>query len=80
MSALVHEVQERGESAMPVKVCPCCSRRHTWESWCRLPLVGHNYIPAGVDPITEPPEVLELRNCGCDSTIAITLRQAEVAA
>lgn len=68
---------------MPViaKRCPCCGRRHTWDAWVRLPLVGHTHIPAGDDPVAEPPEVLEQRNCACDSTIAITLRQHdEVAA
>lgn len=48
-----------------MKTCPCCRRVYqTIEDWERLPDVG--VIDDGV-------EILSLRNCPCDSTIAITL-------
>jgi hypothetical protein len=49
---------------LPVlKQCPGCGAVHTHTEWCRLPFVGHQPDYEG--------GLLELRNCTCESTIAI---------
>lgn len=51
-----------------IKICRC-HRTYTRESWDALPLVGIQHVDEGLD--------LELRNCGCGSTIAIELVDPE---
>jgi hypothetical protein len=53
-----------------VKRCSC-GLTYTQEEWARLPLVGPLLIPAGKDPVLEPEEQREMRNCVCGSTISI---------
>lgn len=46
------------------KRCNCCGREYSRDEWLSLPWVG-----------LQPPDApeLELRNCGCRSTIAVEL-------
>ena len=54
-----------------MKRCSCCEVSYTKAQWERLPLVGHQPIPAGEH--YEPPFTLELRNCPCGTTLAVNL-------
>lgn len=56
------------------KECFCCGAIYTPSDWDALPLVGSQ--PTTDD--NNKPLVLELRNCGCRSTLAIE-RPVEVA-
>jgi len=47
------------------KVCTCCYRWITGEEWSKLPFIGRQEGEDG--------ELLELRNCQCNSTLAIEL-------
>jgi hypothetical protein len=44
------------------KVCGCCGAEHDAYAWSRLPLVG---------VMTDAVESIELRNCRCNSTLAV---------
>ena len=44
------------------KTCPCCLTVHTAATWAGLPLIGEQ-----VDEV----EAMELRNCACQSTLAV---------
>ena len=46
--------------------CNCCKRDHTHAQWDALELCGSGLQDDGV-------ECLELRQCSCDSTLAIVL-------
>jgi len=59
------DVQEEVEK---VKTCKC-GRRYSDEDWKKLELVG---LQDGGDD-----DVLELRNCVCNSTIAVELREGD---
>lgn len=49
----------------PTRRCTCCRRPLTLTDWAALPLIGHQeYEAEGVL------YRLELRNCGCGSTLA----------
>jgi hypothetical protein len=55
---------------MSEKVCRCCGARYSAEGWAALPFIGVQVI----DPNDGlPPDVLELRNCKCESTLAIPI-------
>jgi hypothetical protein len=54
---------------LPVKVCSC-GARYTAAEWQALPLCGYWYTPADD---TGPEVNLELRQCTCQSTIAVEL-------
>lgn len=51
--------------APPPKVCGC-GREHDAFAWARLPFVGLMDLGDGA--------ALELRNCSCDSTLAVEVR------
>lgn len=50
--------------------CSTCSTRHNTVSWTALQRLGVQHVPAGDLP-EEPAFALELRNCGCGSTLAV---------
>lgn len=50
--------------APPPKVCTCCGTPHDAFAWSRLPYVGVMRDEEGA---------IELRNCGCGSTIAVEI-------
>lgn len=52
-----------------MKTCSTCGRRHTPSDWAALQLIGVQRIEADDEG---PAETLELRNCVCGSTLAIT--------
>ncbi len=60
-------------NASIVKTCPCCGRNHDAHRWASLPFVGT--MASDTDGID-----LELRNCACDSTIAIEVPGTPAAA
>jgi len=51
-----------------IKICSCCGKSYTRAAWKKLPLVAANY-----DVVGDGVEVLELRNCSCNSTISIVV-------
>lgn len=51
------------------KTCGCCKRAYTVNDWIKLPYVGLQ----GDDEYK-----LEMRNCTCQSTLAIVLVHTEV--
>lgn len=53
-----------------MKVCTSCKRRLTPAAWRKLAFVGLQRTPADR---FGPEEKLELRNCGCGTTLAIDL-------
>lgn len=55
-----------------VKVCSC-GAEHTAHSWAALELVGRQFVPADSEG---PAETIELRNCYCNSTIAVEVPDA----
>lgn len=55
-----------------MKVCSKCGRKLSASDWEELPLLGHQVIPPYA-PENDPGEVLELRNCGCGSTLALPM-------
>ncbi len=57
--------------APPDKIC-ACGRTHDAFEWARLPLVGEMDDGDG--------GVLELKNCGCGSTLAVEVPRAREAA
>lgn len=54
------------EKEAHVKTCSC-GKTYTQEQWDALPLVG--YQTFDLPGVSIPP--LELRNCSCDSTMAL---------
>ena len=50
--------------------CSCC-REFTAADWAKLPLVGRQTVPEGVNG--EPEYILEMRNCPCGSTRSIEI-------
>jgi hypothetical protein len=50
--------------------CNTCGTSYTAERWAALELKGEQKVEADE---TGPAETLELRNCGCGSTLAIPL-------
>lgn len=52
-----------GCSGRWVKVCACCGRPYTAADWARLEAIGTQRVPGAPD--------VELRNCGCGTTLGI---------
>lgn len=52
-------------SVFGIKQCPCCGSAFTHAEWKALEFVG-------IQSFDGDPEELELRNCPCGSTIAVT--------
>ncbi len=56
------------DTERPAKACTCCALAYSAESWAALAYVGVMRVPAD----DEGPAVdLEMRNCACQSTLAI---------
>lgn len=58
-----------------VKVCRRCETEFTDAEWKTLKRIGFQPVLAGDDPKVEPGYTLELRNCGCGTTLAVELVQ-----
>lgn len=56
-----------------VKTCGCCGRQYDRSWWDILPLVGYVGAASGEDS-----QVLELRNCKCESTLALEITREEM--
>jgi CheY-like chemotaxis protein len=59
----------RGEPSAIIKRCGC-GRSYTHREWIALPLCGRMHLPGG-------PEILELRNCPCGSSLGVGLQHAD---
>lgn len=55
------------------KACRCCGASHGAEAWAALPFVGVQTFAIPGDPVTEDIAPLELRNCGCGSTLGVEI-------
>lgn len=59
-----------------VRACSMCGKAHDLASWQRLAFVGYQVTEPRPDPDDAPDDVLpnteclELRNCGCGTTIS----------
>lgn len=53
--------------------CPCCGRARTAAEWCTLPYPRGCTGPVAVDPDVSAPEVHDMRNCDCGSTVVVVL-------
>jgi len=60
------EYDESFEEETWPKTCSCCARLISEEDWEKMTYVG---VQKGTDEIPD----LELRNCGCQSTLAIVV-------
>lgn len=57
-----------------IKRCSCCLRQHDERSWRALPLVGYQPLGFGEPGVA----AIELRNCGCMSTIGVGITLADL--
>lgn len=57
-------------AASEPKRCGTCGKTYDDAQWTKLPLVGYQVIPPYDDDLGE---VLEMRNCGCRSTLALQM-------
>jgi hypothetical protein len=64
------------EPLMVFKICTCCGRTFSKAAWAELPSLG---VMPGENAAGEPCG-LELKNCTCQSTLAVEVPAQAVAA
>ena len=54
-----------------VVFCSMCPAQYSPAAWKQLKHIGDMEVPAGDDPVSEPPHKLEMRNCPCGTTLSL---------